>query len=160
MVGAISTNNSWAEGALIFSEDNSLLLTNHDNAARLWDVATGQQIGVEFPNAERILTGVNFGDTLQLVTGASESGARVEPRTSPSGPGTACRVAGSNLTRDEWDQWGPRDEDYRSICDQYPIEAWTDVGFHGRLGADLTRGRAIRARTSGRPALAENTGAG
>lgn len=38
-------------------------------------------------------------------------------------PEIACRAAGSNLTRDEWAQWGPRDEDYRAICPQYPIES-------------------------------------
>ena len=121
MVGAVGSSNTWAEGALLLSADKSLLLTNHDGAARLWDVATGQQIGVEFPNAEQTIPGVNFGQTLQLVTGANES-ALVWNLDTTEWAEIACRVAGSNLTRDEWAQWGPRDEDYRSICDQYPIE--------------------------------------
>jgi hypothetical protein len=122
MVGAISLGNTWAEGALIFSKDNSLLLTNHDDRPRLWDVATGQQVGVEFPTDERTNSGVNFGDTLQLVTGAPDS-ALVWNLDVAEWAEIACRVAGSNLRRSEWDQWGPRDEGYRSICDQYPIEA-------------------------------------
>lgn len=35
----------------------------------------------------------------------------------------ACKVAGRNLTRDEWDLLGPRTIGYRASCDQFPIES-------------------------------------
>jgi len=36
---------------------------------------------------------------------------------------TACEAAGRNMTRAEWDLFGPRDTDYRATCARYPIEA-------------------------------------
>ena len=32
----------------------------------------------------------------------------------------ACRAAGRNLTREEWEQHGPRDAHYRATCPQWP----------------------------------------
>jgi WD40 repeat protein len=52
LVGATGTFNNWAGGPLLFSEDSAFLLTDHDNVARLWDVATGQQIGVDMSTAD------------------------------------------------------------------------------------------------------------
>ena len=34
--------------------------------------------------------------------------------------GLACLAAGRNLTRDEWDEVGPRDEGYHATCPQWP----------------------------------------
>lgn len=34
----------------------------------------------------------------------------------------ACQAAGRNMTRAEWEQFGPRDAEYRATCPQYPIE--------------------------------------
>jgi len=121
MVGAVGTGNSWAEGALMFSPDNSLLVSNHDNVGRLWDVASGQQVGVDVPTDEGTSSGVNSGATLQLVTGTAHS-ALVWDLDTDSWVEIACRTAGSNLSRVEWEQWGPRDEDHRAICDQHPAD--------------------------------------
>jgi hypothetical protein len=34
----------------------------------------------------------------------------------------ACEVAGRNLTRAEWDEFGPRTIDHRKTCPQFDIE--------------------------------------
>ena len=60
-------SETWSDAALIFSEDNSLLLTNVDGVGRLWDVATGEPVGRPFPN-EGGNSGVNWGRLPQLVT--------------------------------------------------------------------------------------------
>jgi hypothetical protein len=36
---------------------------------------------------------------------------------------TACRLAGRNLTREEWADFVPRTIDYRATCHAYPIES-------------------------------------
>jgi hypothetical protein len=33
----------------------------------------------------------------------------------------ACRLAGRNLSRDEWDRYMPPDEPYRATCPQWPV---------------------------------------
>jgi hypothetical protein len=33
----------------------------------------------------------------------------------------ACRLAGRNMTRDEWEQIGPRTIEYRATCEAYPL---------------------------------------
>ena len=34
----------------------------------------------------------------------------------------ACTVAGRNLTKLEWQQYMPPDEQYRATCPAYPVE--------------------------------------
>lgn len=120
MVGAVGTFNSGQGVPLLFSNNDALLLSSHDNVARLWDVATGQQIGVDMVTAERTIAGINTGDALQLITG-TEEGALIWNLDTESWADVACRSAGSNLTRAEWEQWGPRDEEYGAICGQFPL---------------------------------------
>ena len=35
--------------------------------------------------------------------------------------GIACEVAGRNMTRAEWEEFGPRTIEYRPTCDQYSV---------------------------------------
>ena len=70
--------------------------------------------------AERTIAGINTGDTLQLITG-TDDGALIWNLDTESWAGIACRAAGSNLTPAEWEQWGPRDEDHRAICENFPL---------------------------------------
>ena len=121
LVGPLGIDNSWGDGALLFSEGDALLLTNHDRSARLWDVETRQQIGIDFPTAQSTNSGINLGTELQLVT-ATDDDVRVWNLDTGAWPEIACRTASSNLSRAEWEQWGPSDEPYRAICDEFPVE--------------------------------------
>jgi WD40 repeat protein len=120
LVGAPGDENLWATGALLFSKDASVLLTNVDGPGRLWEVQTGQQIGLAFETHRTTNSGVNEGENLQLITGTEEH-ALIWNLNMDEWPEIACKTAGSNLTEDEWRQWGPRDEDYRAICPQFPL---------------------------------------
>ena len=120
MVGAGGSLTAGHGIRLVFSDDDSLLLTDHDNIARVWDVATGQQIGVDMLTAEGTNSGINIGDTLQLIT-ATEDSALIWNLDIESWADLACVTAGSNLTPGEWDQWGPRDEDRQAICEEFPL---------------------------------------
>ncbi len=119
MVGALGLTNTFGEGSLLLSGDNRFLLTNLDETAQLWDVEAGQQIGPAIPTFPGTLTGANRDqEGLRLATGTERAllswNLDVE-----SWRDIACRAAGSNLTSDEWTQWGPRDEEFRAICSQY-----------------------------------------
>ena len=121
MVGPLGIDNSWGDGTLLFSEGDALLLTNHDRSARLWDVETRQQIGIDFPTAQSTNSGINLGADLQLVT-ATDDDVRVWNLDTETWPEIACRTASSNLSRVEWEKWGPLDEPYRAICHEFPAE--------------------------------------
>ncbi|MEM7272728.1 MAG: BTAD domain-containing putative transcriptional regulator [Actinomycetota bacterium] len=126
MIGTVGTSNSWNSGGLLFSQDSSLLLTNFDNTGRLWDVEAGEQIGRPIPTARGTNMGANYGETLQLIT-ATEDHALVWNLDTERWPDSACRAAASNLTEDEWNQWGPRDEELRSTCPDFPGPESTDA---------------------------------
>lgn len=63
----------------------------------------------------------NSGETIRLVT-ETGSGIHIWNLDTSTWFDTACDAAGRNMTRAEWDQFGPRDTDYRATCAQYPIE--------------------------------------
>jgi hypothetical protein len=106
----------WNDAALIFSDDGSLLLSNVDGAGRLWDVATGEPIGAPIANGVFAgNSGVNWGEHPQLVTVNDRAVLQWNLDTA-SWPEIACRVAGSNLTPAEWEQWRPSDEPHRALC--------------------------------------------
>jgi WD40 repeat protein len=104
------------------SADGSLLLTALSGDIRLWDVASGQQIGVDFPHESSLAAaGGNHDETaLRLVT-ATETRALVWNLDTDTWADVACRAAGSNLTSEEWSQWGPRDTERYAICPDYPL---------------------------------------
>lgn len=120
MTGAVGTANSFGAGSLFFTADDRFLLTNFDGPGRLWDLGSGQQVGIDLVTSQGTLSGADHdrdSDVLRLVTGTNRSLLvwNLDVRTWPH---IACTAAGSDLTREEWDQWGPRDEPYRELCNQ------------------------------------------
>ncbi|MCP3855402.1 MAG: protein kinase [Actinomycetia bacterium] len=123
LLGSVGASNSFDNsGVLLFSADNNLLLTNVDGSGRLWDLESRQQIGGAFATEPPSNSGVGYdGQLFRLVTAAQNS-ALVWNLDIESWPEIACQAAGSNLTRAEWEQWGPQGQDYAAVCPQYPIE--------------------------------------
>jgi serine/threonine protein kinase/WD40 repeat protein/DNA-binding winged helix-turn-helix (wHTH) protein len=107
------------DGLFFFAEDERYLVTAADGEARLWDMEAGVPIGDPFPNDAN--NRVNGADGLpRFVTAVGDSRLIwnleiVEWRDQ------ACQAAGRNLTREEWDQFGP-DGPYRQTC-----EEWVDA---------------------------------
>ena len=120
MVGAVG-KTSWANGTPMFNSDQTILLTAFDNTGRLWDIDTGEQIGLPLETAPGSLVGANRGENLQLITG-TETAALVWNLNMDAWPEIACRTAASNLTQAEWEQWGPQDTDRHAICPDYPVD--------------------------------------
>ncbi|MCP4962417.1 MAG: hypothetical protein GY925_24500 [Actinomycetia bacterium] len=94
--------------ALVFSPEKSVLLTNIHGSGRLFDVATGEQIGVPFPD-DIGNSGVNWGEVPQLAT-VNEYAILLWNLDMSTWPDIACSFARSNMTHLEWERWGPRDE--------------------------------------------------
>jgi hypothetical protein len=118
----ISAEGGSTRGGLAFSDDGRYLVGNQDGKGRLWDVATGEQIGQPIDALRTILPLAFPGEVAGLVSGTEDHIEiwRFDPSTWVD---IACRAAGRNLTRAEWAQYGPRDTTYRTTCPQWPIEA-------------------------------------
>lgn len=118
LVGSGSADSS----GLAWTLDGRFLLSTFDHrSARLWDVESGTQIGDPFPNNASQSAATATSEVLPLVTTTTEA-VRVWNLDTSTWPDLACRVAGRNMTKAEWDQFGPRDTDYRATCPQYGIE--------------------------------------
>lgn len=121
LIGAARPVGPYRTGPMVFSDDSAYLLTDHDNVIRLWHVATGEGIGAGITTLEGTVSGINGGSGFHAVT-ADEGHALIWNLDIQEWPQLACHVAGSNLTRSEWEQWGPDDEEFRAVCDQFPVD--------------------------------------
>jgi len=104
-----------------FSPDNALLLTVVGGVGQLWDVATGERIGNETVTAAGTLPLPSVGDGQIRGLTATDTHALVWNLDVDTWADVACRAAGSNLTADEWAQWGPRDVERYAICPDAPL---------------------------------------
>ena len=119
--GDAGAANSWG-GPPVFSDDGRYLVSSHDGRGRLWDVESGQLIGQPIDSlvssAPSAVPGTHAG--FIAATDKWVQYWRFDPAVWPA---IACRLAGRNLTRAEWDQFGPRDTDYRATCPQWGMES-------------------------------------
>jgi WD40 repeat protein len=108
------TGSRW----IVMESDELVATSSFDRTVRVWDRASGQQIGREI----EIDAPFNLsGDGRRLVT-IGPDGITVWNYDIDSWPEIACELAGRNLTATEWEQVGPRTVGYRATCDQYPID--------------------------------------
>ena len=121
-VGPPLTGSVVTYGSYVESGDGTLVArSTFDGTTRVYDKATGTIIGRELtgtadnPDSEFAADGT----TLMVITGKHVSLWNYDI---DSWPGIACRVAGRNLTRAEWEEFGPRTVEYRATCPQFPIE--------------------------------------
>jgi hypothetical protein len=101
---------------------NARLAATGQEVVKVFDLTTGRQIGRDLPfagGANRIeftadgsILSVPTSDRITLWNFDTDTWAEV-----------ACEMAGRNLTREEWEQYGPRTFEYRATCDQFPIES-------------------------------------
>ena len=103
---------------MAFSPDDRFLLTTYGGEARLWDTSTGLAIGDPFPNDRGISILGREGEGLHLAT--LVDGDLVSWNLDvDTWVDVACQAAGRNLTRGEWDQYGPDDTEPRATCPQF-----------------------------------------
>ncbi len=106
-------NQDWGP---YFSADGRFMMTAFDLQPRLWDMATGQQIGGTFPFDPSY--GSSASRNLRwAVTGRDARLIRWDLNVD-RWPDVACRAAGRNMTKAEWEQYGPAGE-YVATCPQY-----------------------------------------
>jgi len=121
-VGAPFLGNTDAVGGYsrgpYFTVDGQYLVTAADGQGRIWDIETRQLIGAPYPNAPN--TSANASPNANYLATVWDGHAVFWDLDLESYPQIACQTAGRNLTADEWHQFGPRDTEYHSTCDQWP----------------------------------------
>ena len=118
-LGPVPGEDSVADGTTLeITEDGRYVKTAGTQGPRLWDAATLAPIGGRFPHDPGTWAATLATSTNQLAT-VVDGEVVVWNVDVAAWPELACRAAGRNLTRDEWDQFGPAGE-YRSTCDRWP----------------------------------------
>lgn len=103
---------------LEITTDGRYLKTAGQTGAQLWDPTTLEPIGEPFPHDPNAWAATLAAETNQLATVVD--GATVIWNVNfDEWPELACRAAGRNLTREEWEEFGPRGE-YHATCGQWP----------------------------------------
>lgn len=108
-----------------FSPDGELMLAATDGQARLWHMASGRLIGVQFPNEAAGVPHVSTSSRSLMLATASGGNALVWNLDPAAWVDRACRAAGRNMTLSEWRLFGPQDSDYAPGCSQYPAASET-----------------------------------
>ncbi len=100
-----------------FDSTGRYVLTSGDGSAILWDLEQEALVGLPFPNDPDFRIGGRNGPELLTAVGDWMLLWNLDIE---SWPRIACQAAGRNLTGDEWKQFGPKDQDYRATCPQWP----------------------------------------
>ena len=100
-----------------FSPQNDRLLTVAENELALWDIETRQLIGDFWPGRG----GGPSANGMQVYSLVGDH-AVIWHLDTDAWFDIACQAAGRNMTRAEWERFGPRNEDYRATCPQWPMD--------------------------------------
>jgi hypothetical protein len=102
-----------------------MLVVSRGGAAHLYDVASTRQIGrtlrVEL-QANVAQNGATLRSDGRQLAGATEHGVQLWDLDPEAWREAACRLAGRNLSHDEWDRYIPQGEPYRTTCPQWPAD--------------------------------------
>jgi DNA-binding SARP family transcriptional activator/class 3 adenylate cyclase len=106
------------------SDDNTrMLVVTGGGAAHVYDVGSTRQIGrtlrVDLDANVRQVGASLRPDGRQLAV-AAEHGVQLWDLDPETWRNAACRLAGRNLTREEWESYIPQGEPYRATCPQWP----------------------------------------
>jgi WD40 repeat protein len=104
-------------GAAFNADSTRLITAGLDGQTLLWDVESRAQIGDPWPGGEG---GAGSPDGRLVITLVGDHILLWDADTGRWAE-VACRAAGRNMTRAEWDEFGPTDQEYRATCDQWPI---------------------------------------
>ena len=106
-----------------FSRDGTRLLSANAETI-LWDLATRTRIADGFPGAVP-WPGLDSADRAVSKPLLSDGNILIWNLNTDEWYDIACRAAGRNMTRTEWEEFGPQDDEYQATCPQFPLEPET-----------------------------------
>jgi len=87
---------------------------------RVFDTATGTQLGR--PMGGNLNLNFNFARDGTTLLVQEDDHIAIWNYDRTTWPDVACQLAGRNLTREEWQDIGPRTLEYRATCPQFPAD--------------------------------------
>jgi WD40 repeat protein len=117
------TGHSNSISSVAFSPTGETLASSgYDNLIFLWDVASRLPIGQPLQGHSNVVSSVTFSpDGKTLASGGYDNNIILWDIDPESLMEKSCQRASRNLTRAEWQRYFPA-EDYRKICEQWPLE--------------------------------------
>lgn len=108
-----------------FSDDGRLLLVRINRSVQLWDTETGRPIG------QPITLGWDGASPVpgrtpviaDIADDRDSAGVVVHRYEVDTWADLACQAAGRNMTRAEWELYGPSDQPHHATCPQWPLPA-------------------------------------
>jgi DNA-binding SARP family transcriptional activator/WD40 repeat protein/energy-coupling factor transporter ATP-binding protein EcfA2 len=102
--------------------DSDLIFTQATNGnVRTWDRETGDQIGREIAIGRQSSgTGIATARDGNLLGILLDTEFAIWNYDIETWPALACDIAGRNMTKSEWADFGPQGTEYRSTCSQFP----------------------------------------
>ncbi len=102
--------------------DSDRIVTQATNGTvRVWDRESGDQIGREIAIGRQSAgTGIALARDGDLVGIFLDTEFAIWNYDIETWPELACQIAGRNMTQREWNDFGPRDAEYRVTCPQFP----------------------------------------
>jgi hypothetical protein len=108
------------------SLDGSLIaVRGGDRSVTLFDVDSGVRIGtpIEIPNDQESLVALSEQGDRMAIGGGDEAGVQIWNLDPAQWVVAACRLAGRNLTRDEWSSHIGDLAPYRATCPDLPLSS-------------------------------------
>jgi hypothetical protein len=121
-VGDNSLSNHWSFGGIEFFENDQFIASVLDSLGRLYDVETGQPVGAPFPADVDPVAFVVSGAVPQIVTKVNGE-IIVWNLDTKTWFDLACQIAGRNMTKLEWETYGPKGARYHATCPQWPAQS-------------------------------------
>ena len=110
---------------VVYWADGARLATTYGREMTVWDVARHESIGDPLPADENSTVNVTAGRYAVTIV----DGKVVRWDLDDAGwPKIACASAGRNMTRQEWELYGPRDAPYGATCPEYDIDQSEEAG--------------------------------
>jgi DNA-binding SARP family transcriptional activator/WD40 repeat protein len=105
--------------------DGTIITRGGEGSVNLYDVATGIQLGtpIQIPSEDEVqFVSIALDGSVMALGGGTENGYQVWDLDPDHWVDAACRLAGRNLTRQEWDTNIGDLAEYRPTCSQFPLE--------------------------------------
>ncbi len=100
----------------VITTDGRWLFSGTDGSARVWDLASGRQLGKPLPTGAGGTPWAIADEELLRVVTPVAGDALVWNLDTATWVDLACRAAGRDMTPAEWATFGPRDSEHRPTC--------------------------------------------
>jgi hypothetical protein len=121
--GAVGLNGLVAPGYAKVDETHARLAATGSEVAKVFDLDAERQLGRDLPLRGGGTDRVQFSADGAILAVPTTGGITLWNFDTDTWQDIACQMAGRNLTRAEWKEFGPRTIEYRATCPRYPIES-------------------------------------